>query len=356
MRQAYPDSDSDAARDGTAAHFAMAELLADRVVATGQVAPNGVILTDEMIEAAEVLVDDVRVTLEPMLKAAWRTSVKVEQRVTIPRVHAQNWGTPDVYAWAQNFTLYVWDFKFGHGYVEVFGNWQLIDYVAGIMHAATWMIESGVTDERITVVMRVVQPRNYHRDGPVREWRVNASELRAHFNLLKSAADDALGPDPQVKTGDHCEYCPARHACPTLQAVALGVVERTGAAVPFDLPPHALGLELRTLYAAMERLKARITGHETQVLELLKAGKTVPFWQIENAQGREAWTVPAAEVITLGAMLDLKLAKEPEAVTPAQARKLGVTPEMMAVYAARPSKAALAPLNEIKARQVFGRS
>jgi len=355
LRQAYPDADSDHARDGAAAHFAGAELLAGRVVAVGQIAPNGVVLTDEMIEAAEVWADDVQATLEPLLADAWRTTAKVEQRVTIPRVHAQNWGTPDAYAWVQNFTLHVWDFKFGHGFVDVFENWQLIDYVAGILDAATWMRESNIPDERVTVVMRIVQPRNYHRDGPVREWRVKASDLRAHFNILQGAADAALGPDPQLKTGDHCEYCPARHACPALQQAAYGVVQRTGAAVPFDLPPHALGLELRTLRDAAKLLDARITGLETQALELLKSGAVVPFWQIENAQGREAWTVPANEVIMLGQMVNLELAKPPEAITPAQARRAGLSAELVDLYASRPSASKLAPLNEVKARQVFGK-
>jgi hypothetical protein len=60
MEVLYPETvEHAAAAEGTASHWAASEMLAGRVVAEGQVAPNGVVLSDEMIECAEVYVDNV---------------------------------------------------------------------------------------------------------------------------------------------------------------------------------------------------------------------------------------------------------------------------------------------------------
>ena len=51
----YPeDRDSEAAREGTAAHWARAEVLNGRAVAVGQVTDDGFVLTEAMVEAARV--------------------------------------------------------------------------------------------------------------------------------------------------------------------------------------------------------------------------------------------------------------------------------------------------------------
>lgn len=50
----YPeDEESEHAREGTAAHWALAEVLNSRAVAEGQVTPAGFVLTRDMVEAAE---------------------------------------------------------------------------------------------------------------------------------------------------------------------------------------------------------------------------------------------------------------------------------------------------------------
>ena len=64
MGQAYPEAgDSPDAMDGVAAHWACSEMLEGRLVEVGQQAPNGVFLTEEMVEAADLYFDDVATTL-----------------------------------------------------------------------------------------------------------------------------------------------------------------------------------------------------------------------------------------------------------------------------------------------------
>jgi hypothetical protein len=181
MESRYPEQgDKTAAAEGTAAHWCMQQLFAgfsaETLLQDGKT-ETGHPVTAEMVEGAQMLVDDVRETLAP-----FGVQPIVERRVNIPRVHpSANWGTPDVRAWvgflaAQERFLHIWDYKHGHKHVEVFENKQLIDYAAGCLTEANEHATANGVDawpeDRITVVLRVVQPRSYHRDGPIREWRI----------------------------------------------------------------------------------------------------------------------------------------------------------------------------------------
>ena len=357
LAQCYPQEEGPEAREGTAAHWAMQEMLLDRMVAEGLIAENGVPLTREMIEAAEVLVDDVRATVQ-RATALGDAGIKVEQRVAIPRIHNFHcWGTPDVSGWLPGFTLHVWDFKYGHRVVDAFENWQLMCYVAGLLDAAkeAWMHQAGVTDERVKVVMTVVQPRAPHREGSVRRWAVQGADLRAYFNRLEMSAEVAMSPAPPTKAGPWCRDCAARRGCETLTRAAAGVMDDMGGITPLDLTPEQAGLELRNLARASEVLNARKAGLEEQVEHMLKAGKAIPFWRMSQEPGREVWTAPAAQVIAMGAMMEVDLAKPREALTPNQARKAGLAPELVATMASRPMAALkLVADDGREARQVFG--
>ena len=342
MNARYPElGDSSQSSEGTGAHWAASEMLLGREVVVGQVAPNGVVIDNEMIDAAWLYCDDVDTASGQMV---------VEQRVAIPYVHELNWGTPDCYKWdANSLTLTVWDFKYGFGYVEVYENWQLIDYVCGITQSV-----SGVDDERITVDMRVVQPRSYHREGPVRKHVVKLSDLRAKFNILKNAAAAVMSPEPRAMTGKHCEYCPGRHACPELQKAALNAADIASIATPFDLPASAIGRELRYLSYARELLDARVSGLEEETLAKIRRGERVPFFTVEQSMGRLAWNCSNETVFALGHALGVDLRKAPEPLTPTQAKKL--LPEaIIEMNASRPKgEMKLIEVQELTAQKIFG--
>ncbi len=137
---AHPQGeDGPDAIDGTTAHWGVAEMLEGRLIDVGQIAPpTGVFLTEEMVEAADLMYGDVVAELAPYGMATHHG--QVEQRVAIPRVHPQSWGTPDHRVWlpmAQpapyTHHLLLYDFKFGRRIVDVFENMQLVEYVAGVL-------------------------------------------------------------------------------------------------------------------------------------------------------------------------------------------------------------------------------
>lgn len=320
LEAAYPETEaSPKSLEGTAAHWVVQMLLQGTPVAVDTQAPNGVAVTLEMIEAAELVRDDIAATLGP----DWASRLVIERPVQIPRVHPMhNWGTPDYTAWSPmgngRMRLHVWDFKFGRGIVEAFENWQLIDYVAGLLDESKI---DGIRDQETVVDMVVIQPRAYHRSGPVRRWRVLASDLRAHINQLANAAAVATAPNPPATpTPEGCKNCRGRHACEALQRAAYEAADKGQQYGALDLSPHALGLELRALKRAQALLDARVSGLEAQTVATIKGGARVPFWVMESTPGRLAWTRPAAEVFALGDMLGVDLKKEPDPLTPTQAK------------------------------------
>lgn len=348
LSRLYPEvSDSQDAMEGTASHWAGSEQLDGQLVDVGQVAPNGITLDVDMVEGADLYVQAVR-DIVPV-------GGHVEQRVDITFIHPLMWGTPDFWYFDPvQRILYVFDYKYGRRFVEVFENWQLIAYAAGIINTLD------LDDLTISVHFTIVQPRSYHRDGPVRTWRVRGDALRPLINKIAGAAEAAVlhdgtfNPRALCRVNPGCRDCTGRRACVTLQTAGMADVDLAGAPIPFDLPPAAVGAELRMIQHAIANLTARASGLEEQAKAAMMSGTDVPWFRLENSQGREKWTKPTREVLALGALLGLDLAKPAEAITPTQARKLGLPAQLTTTYAGRSAgEMKLVPDDGHKARKAF---
>jgi len=349
MEARYPEQgDKPSAVEGTAAHAVMEALLRNKPVPADA--------TQEMIDGAMLVVDAVKFTLDKY-PGTW---LWVEQPVQIPRVHPLNWGTPDVVLWNEEARmLVVLDYKFGHDIVEVFENWQLVDYTAGVLTHISAMMRAAdlppIPDTEITVTMVVVQPRAYHPDGPLRKWQTTGAAIADRIHHLSMAAMEATSTTAQCKPHPvACEHCSARHACDALQHAAYRGMDIARAAIGVDLAPAALGLELRMVNEALQLLEARKSGLAQQVEMLMRSGKPVPHWTMVAGQTREKWVKPDAEVIALGVMMGADLAKPPEAITPAQAKAKGVDATVIAAFSMRPPGAMKLVIdNGAQARRVF---
>lgn len=320
------------AAEGTASHWAGAEMLLGRAVAPDQTAPNGTVLTEEMIEGADLWVEDVLAVAVPRGLVG---HLQVEQRIAVPRVHEESEGRVDTWLFDQAAgVLYVWDYKFGRTLEEVVGHWQLVMEACGILDL---LGVDGRTDQLLTVDLRIVQPRAYHRDGRVRSWRVKASDLRGYFNQLNHAAHAAMSPAAPLAAGPHCLYCPARHACPTLRRSMLSVADWAQTAQAEELPPDALGAELVLLEMLGSLIEARTTGVKTQVEAALRGGQAVGDWTLEQTYGRKKWTAPAVDVAAVGDLYGVDLRKPLDVITPTQAAKLKVDAAVIAAYSESPS-------------------
>ena len=348
----YVTGDSEASREGTAAHWALSEVLADRTVAVGQVTPQHFVLTREMVDAAE---DVQRWVNELAATHGEQPYMWIEHRMPMNRIHPRNWGTADLILYFPKANvLYVIDYKFGHGWVEVFENWQVVDYTAGALEMLT--LEMDVRTNNTEVVLVVIQPRSYHPDGSIRMWRTTQEGLRPYHVTLGQAANAACEPNPKLTPGTHCRryYCAARHACPAAQNEANHAIDLTRKAVPFNLPPEVIGIELADLRKAIKALEARETGLAAQAEALMTRGDRVPGWGLERKPGNLTWTLEDAEVLAMGQVLGLNLTKPAAPVTPTQAKKLGMSDEMLTGLADRPMSAAkLVEQKDQDARRIF---
>lgn len=317
MQQAHPqDDDTEAAREGTAAHH---------VATTGEDcthAPNGVPIDDDMRDGAAMY----REALERRDAPPWTH----EQRVSLQWLHPECYGTPDSYAVCE-VTRNVWiaDYKYGHRYVDAYRNPQLTLYAMGVMHEHVGPPE---TWRGWRVHYIIVQPRSYRAPS---QWQCSGEALADEVPRYRKAAYAALAPGAEAVTGDWCRDCTARHDCGAFWLTVGNSLDVARRAERFNPSPAAVGSQMIEIEAAIKRLRAMQSGLEQAALGLVRSGSAVPGWRAETKQERLAWTVPVEEVIELGEVLGVELSK-PGVVTPTQAKKL-LDPAVIAQYAARPS-------------------
>lgn len=346
LHSAFPDDvDTVPAMEGTAAHWCFEQMFAGVIPEVGASAPNGVAVTDEMLDGAELYVDTVR----SMVPAG--VHVYVEDKLMMANVvHDANWGTPDTFAIAPG-VIWLFDYKYGHTYVEEFENWQCIDYGAGIYDALS---PKNTPPDNTVVLITIVQPRVFNRGSPVRTWTTTIGALQPYWDKLRAAAPMAMCDDAPCVPGDWCEHCNGRHACEALQRTALVATDKAFSSIPLVLPPLAAARELRAMQRSTKMLQARMTGLEQQLLDLCRKGTDVPGYGIERAQGRQRWTRPIPEVIALGSMYGLDVSK-PGVITPKQSVKLGIPAGVVGQMSDEPlGEWRLVEVTTDKARKVFG--
>ena len=340
MQKRYPQQESPKSQEGTAAHEVATDMVLGIEHTVGSLASNGVEVTEEMVEGAYIFQASILDVINEV-----DSHLKIETLLHAPHIHPDNGGTPDAH-WRSGNALHIWDYKFGHRYVEAFENWQMMDYAAAIL--------GDEPPPDVEVTFHIVQPRSYCAEGPVRRWVTNSVDLDPYFEALALAAQAAMGPNPQCVPNEHCGDCSARQACPALQRAALAVADVAYAAVPFDLSDPMIGVELRWLMEAQERLEARISGLSADAESRLRSGRAIPHWQLGASAPREQWTKPIEEVIEMGSLFGKDLKRPPAPITPAQARKAGVPDEILSAYATRPPGAMkLVPVSAVQARKTF---
>lgn len=298
--------------------------------------------------------------------------LRLEDPVSIPRIHPKFGGTPDAWHFLPNHVfpaelglprapvklLRVADYKYGHRFVEVFENYQLSAYTAGVMQR----LNLTDNDTDLWVELILVQPRSYHHEGPVRVWRGPAHMLRSTINVAHNRVHEAWGDNPIAATSDQCIDCKARHACKTLQHATNAFIDFSSTGELVEMPADAMGQELAMVEDAIKRLEARATGLAAQAEALLRQGKPIAFYHMTPGLSRRVYKddVNVDEVVGLGDLLGIDLRKpqtlKDSLVTPTQAIALGVDEATMKSYSYRPPAAyKLTRDDALIARKVFSK-
>lgn len=299
-----PDKESPAAREGTAAH-AVAEFYVRQAFGLSGAmpgdpldvpVPEGVDLkgktpeqwNEKLRQHGRAYVDYIREHVQGFAHVA------IEQKVAIPSLHAQLFGTADCLIWdATSLALIVIDYKYGFQDVDVGDdedtNEQLAAYA--VAAAETFGLQPA------SIVIAVYQPRRtigmagQHVELPA-DWLPRERAKLAHEVAAVDAAD---GTNP--KAGPWCNYCRAKAVCPrTHEALAGAVGVYVG-----EKNLHSMSDdEVVQLWAARAAFKGFWEDVEERIGQLAKASH--PRIQVVLGEGRRKWKDPEQVTLTLLAM------------------------------------------------------
>jgi len=325
MAARFPElpGDNEVREEGTAGHWAAFEIGNNRPVPEGTVAPNGVTLTEEILDGVAEYLAVLR---------SWGSPIYLESQVAIPSIHAECGGTVDAWSWdAPNRTLYVADLKLGYVPVDPFELWQLLAYFRGILDYLQAI--HGLFTEHFKVVFVIVQPRGYGHDT-VKTWRVNSERLIPYMTTLRTAAHNAIafrdgeygqrvGSEKGAFTaGPHCENCSAKADCATLQAASLQLIDVSTDHGALELTYDQAAAELRRLDRAIKVMEARQSGLEGKLTHgIQKDGYIHRNFEMSGGNGKLAWEDgKMLQAIALAKVLGYDIAKPLQALTPTQAK------------------------------------
>lgn len=330
LEQNYPDSDGDEAREGTAAHE-MAELVLNNVVSSpdelvDRVDENGVVMSGEMVPHVQMYVDYVR----SHGGECWiEEPISIECRQNKP-VTGKCDGAAFVYNPATG-ELFIDDFKYGFGQIDVLENWQLIIYALGIYEKK--LIDSGI--KKIT--MSIIQPRGYHQDGPIRTWTITQDQLIGYYNILRTAVDLVYSDDRQFVTGSHCRRCKVLADCAMAKAASMNAVDVIGDTLPTTDTPEQIANLLVTLERASESAKHMLDAVIARAEAMILEGKVIPGRAMMPGTGNRKF-INNDEAIALGSIYGVKMTDD-NIITPSEAERRGFDKNLMKTIATSPSTA-----------------
>lgn len=358
-----PDESTPAAREGTATHWMIEQVLRSHRSGVpvspasfeGTPAPNGVVLDQRAVEGAEVFVEHVLATCAGL---GGLDGLMIEQRVSCPTIHPDVWGTLDVAVFCPALNLLlVWDYKHGRLQCDAEGNKQLVCYLEGLK---TLFSINGAWDQQINVVARIVQPFCYRAGGPIDEWHLTLSDIRATVNTLASKATEALGDDPKLNAGGWCRHCTAIVPCTAARTAGYGLTTVVDAPYQMDvMPGAALATERAVLQDAVALAKARLQAIEDELTHRVEQGDTSCGLTLSTTKGREQFQVPDEQIIALCGALGVDATK-PSLKTPKQVRDSAakeVRPLLEAAFkkvvSRKPGSRKLTPISESSVSKAF---
>lgn len=357
-----PNPDTEKTREGTAAHGVAANVLTCYKIglhpATGDAylgkqASNGVIIDETIIEGAQVMVDDVVAVCDRHGCAA---DLLVEHRVRMPKIHDQNWGTLDAAVYIpERKLIFIWDYKHGNRDCPPKDNLQLIDYLQGLVE---YYEIDGALDQQITVVARIVQPFCYYARGPVKEWVVQLSDLRAHWNILQAKAHEAFT-NPKLTTGLWCRDCRAVGKCAATRKARYNFIELVNEPYEMDSMQGAdLAVERDILSDGIDVAKKRLEAVEDELRHRIRNGEKDSGYTVEAVQGREKWAIPPSQASALFSQFDVDISKD-DVLTPSQslkktpADKRPLVASIIKRFTTRSSALKLVPVDESRTARAF---
>lgn len=197
------------------------------------------------------------------------------------------------------------DWKFGDGVmVDAEENEQLMFYAAAAMRTrdCNWAFNGAKTIECI-----IIQPPY------IRRWETTFDRIRLFERELIHAVKVSTQPEPPMKIGDHCKFCPAKPTCPAMT----GAVDRA-LQTKIDAVDTA---ELSRYLTVADQLENWISDVRALALQMLESNATVPGYKLVAKRATRQWVDETAAKAALLASLPESEVMESKLISPAQAEK-----------------------------------
>ena len=295
LEQQFPDTSSEAAKEGTLAHelaerklrnyFYTVDYGKRKLSADIKKLKQNPLWQDEMMGYTDEYVEYIK-NIALSVKEDTHVHADIERRVyfkeytlAAPEDDCEGFGTADCIL-VYGDTIHIIDFKYGKspdGRVSAENNPQMMLYALGAYNA--YKIIYPIKHIR----MSIVQPRL--ADG-ISEWGCMLDELLSFGEYVKERATLALSGEgefcPDAKT---CKWCKARASCRARAEQNVAMAFNVG-----KLPPLISAEEAGRYLSVGEDVAKWLSDLQGWALAECLAGKDVPGWKAVEGRSTRTWT------------------------------------------------------------------
>ena len=277
----YPDTSSDAAAEGTAAHE-LAEHKLRQHLDMPTTRPVSEWDSEEMDDYTDQYADHVMAELQRAREVDKAAFLGIEERLDFSHIVPEGFGTGDALIVSDD-TLTVVDLKYGKGVeVSAQGNPQMRLYALGAL--ATY---GAIYDiEQVRTV--IFQPRL----GNISVEEITVDELTTWAeDVVRPAAEKAIAGEGELRAGEWCRFC--RHAtqCPERAREMFAPVPTTAEHVPAAPNPDTLtDTQIATIVAHSGELKKWLTKVESFALAQANEGRAYPGLKLVEGRSVRKYT------------------------------------------------------------------
>lgn len=199
LSEGLPDKDTPWSKEGTRAHEVLESVL------------NGMVKYKARVSSINEMdlhaINTSKFITSLIVQHQGNADLLIEEKLGLPFIHPDMFGTVDVGLAAHYDTLHVLDYKYGRSPVSPIENLQMITYGLALAWKYNWDFPK--------VRLWIMQPRV--GDGAPTFWDLSMKKLKSYVPMFKRGVDRVLTEPKTYKEGDWCHFCKAKNICPLKQ-------------------------------------------------------------------------------------------------------------------------------------------
>lgn len=281
----YPETSSDAADEGTAAHRLFEVCVKTGTEARRHIGKQITVKPRSGNSERVFLIDDTmsdNIQEGVDLITEFPGKVASEIRVSLGRWMRGQWGTIDIAGIAKDYFL-IHDLKYGFGEVEAEDNAQLMLYALGFWDKYI----RGKRPHIKKALLRIHQPRLFGGNR-IKEFWITVDELLAFGEEVRKAYRASKNPNaPRTPGASQCNFCKAYLDCPELAAYVTGILGMKDGTIDMksEITP-----ERRSQLVLMKGMITKwIERQEQKIRDDYMAGLPTPGIKLVEGRGTRSW-------------------------------------------------------------------